>query len=305
MRIKSLPPLNSLVAFEAAARHLSFTRAADEISVTQGAVSRQIRLLEEFLAVRLFERDTRNLRMTSVGAQYYESVRNALHEISHSTNEILQHSRDEQITVITSYAMASFWLLPRYNLFQDEYPDIDLRIVSVNSFNDVSHFEYDLALFFRAKPPKEMQVTPLFGEKAFPVCSPKYLERNPKLTNPNHWSQATLLTLEESEDWVRWRDWFEESGLVMPANIRRIKMNNYPLLIQAALNGQGFALGWERLVDDYLESGLLTRPIDFELATTSQFYLMRPKLLHRQKRGADQFCEWLEAHVDALTSFPC
>jgi len=298
MRIKPLPPLNSLVAFEAAARHLSFTRAADEISVTQGAVSRQVRVLEEFLGARLFVRDTRNLRMTSIGAQYYETVRNSLHEISQSTGQILQHTRDEQITVITSYAMASFWLLPRYNEFQDEYPDIDLRIVSVNSFNDVSHFEYDLALFFRAIPPKDLHVTPLFGEKAFPVCSPKYLERNPALIDPENLTQATLLTLEENEDWVRWRDWFEECGLEIPVNIRRIKMNNYPLLIQAALNGQGFALGWERLVDGYLESGLLTRPVATEVSTTSQFYLMRPKTVNRQKRGAEQFCEWLEAHVD-------
>ena len=280
MRIKPLPPLNSLVAFEAAARHLSFTRAAEEISVTQGAVSRQIRLLEGFLGVQLFARDTRNLRMTSTGAQYYETVRNSLHEISQSTNEILQQSRDEQITVITSYAMASFWLLPRYSEFQEQYPNVDLRIVSVNSFSDVSHFEYDLALFFRAVPPKDLEVTPLFGEKAFPVCSPKYLERNPSLADPNNLAQATLLTLEENEDWVRWRDWFEESDLELPDNIRRIQMNNYPLLIQAALNGQGFALGWERLVDDYLESGLLTRPIAFEVSTTSQFYLMRPKRAH-------------------------
>ena len=299
MRIKPLPPLNSLVAFEAAARHLSFTRAADEISVTQGAVSRQVRLLEDFLGTRLFERDTRNLRMTTAGAQYYETVRNSLHEISQSTDAILQHTRDEQITVITSYAMASFWLLPRYKQFQDEYPDIDLRIVSVNSFNDVSHFEYDLALFFRALPPKELEVTPLFGEKAFPVCSPKYLESNPSLIDPKNLAQATLLTLEDSEDWVRWRDWFAQSGLEMPTNARRIKMNNYPLLIQAALNGQGFALGWERLVDDYLDSGLLVRPIAFEVSTTSQFYLMQPTRAHRKKRGAEQFCDWLTVHVDA------
>lgn len=299
MRIKPLPPLNSLVAFESAARHLSFTRAADEISVTQGAVSRQIRLLEEFLGIRLFDRDTRNLHLTTIGAQYYETVRNSLHDISHSTRAILQHSRDEQVTVITSYAMASFWLLPRYNEFQEDHPEVDLRIVSVNSFKDVSHFEYDLALFFRAIPPKDLDVTPLFGEKAFPVCSPKYLERNPRLANPKNLEQATLLTLEDNEDWVRWRDWFATSEIEVPTNIRRIKMNNYPLLIQAALNGQGFALGWERLVDDYLASGLLIRPIATEVSTMSQFYLMRPKMVRRQKRGAEQFCEWLASHVDA------
>lgn len=293
MKIKPLPPLNSLVAFEAASRHLSFTRAAEELSVTQGAVSRQVRQLEDYLGVTLFVRDTRNLRMTDSAAHYYEAVRNALQEISESTAGILQRGNDEQVTVITSYAMATFWLLPRYQEFQTEFPDVDLRIVSVNSFNDVASFEYDLALFFRAKPPRDMQSTALFGEKAFPVCSPVYLEKNPLLADPKNLSQATLLTLEESEDWVRWRDWFTQNELETGSSNRRILMNNYPLLIQAALNGQGLALGWERLVDDYLDSGLLVRPVPMELSTTSQFYLMQPKNKRPTKQGVGLFSEWL------------
>jgi len=293
MKIKPLPPLNSLVAFEAASRHLSFTRAAEELSVTQGAVSRQIRLLESYLGVTLFVRDTRNLRMTDSAAHYYETVKNALQEISESTAGILQRGNDEQITVITSYAMATFWLLPRYQEFQAEHPDVDLRIVSVNSFGDITSFEYDLALFFRAAPPVDRESVPLFGEKAFPVCSPAYLEKNPQLSKAENLSQATLLTLEENEDWVRWRYWFEQNDLVMSDSIRRITMNNYPLLIQSALNGQGLALGWERLVDDYLDSGLLVRPVSLELSTTSQFYLMQPKNKRPVKQGAILFSEWL------------
>ena len=293
MKIKPLPPLNSLVAFEAASRHLSFTRAAEELSVTQGAVSRQIRQLEEYLGVALFVRDTRNLRMTDSAAHYYETVRTALKEISGATADILQRDNHEQVTVITSYAMASFWLLPRYQEFQAEYPDVDLRIVSVNSFSDAVSFEYDLALFFRATPPHDLESTALFGEKAFPVCSPLYLEKNPLLEDPKNLSQATLLTLEESEDWVRWRDWFTQNQLEMGGSNRRILMNNYPLLIQAALNGQGLALGWERLVDDYLDSGLLVRPVPMELSTTSQFYLMKPKSKRPVKQGAELFSKWL------------
>ena len=261
--------------------------------MTQGAVSRQIRRLEDYLGVTLFVRDTRNLRMTDSAAHYYEVVRNVLQEISHSTADMQQRGNDEQVTVITSYAMATFWLLARYQEFQVEYPELDLRIVSVNSFSDAASFEYDLALFFRANPPPNMEVIPLFGEKAFPVCSPTYLERNPQLTDAGNLSQATLLTLEENDDWVRWRDWFEKNELTMSNTPRRINMNNYPLLIQAALNGQGLALGWERLVDDYLESGLLVRPVPFELSTTSQFYLMKPKKQRPSKQGAVLFCDWL------------
>ena len=293
MRMKPLPPLNSLVAFEAAARHLSFTRAAEELSVTQGAVSRQIRQLESYLGVTLFVRDTRNLRMTDSAAHYYDTVRTALQEISHSTADILKRGQSEQVTIVTSYGMAAFWLLPRYQEFQAVHPDVDLRIMSVNSFGDVASFEYDFAMFFRAIPPPDMESTALFGEKAFPVCSPSYLEKNPHISKPESLSQATLLTLEENEDWVRWRHWFEKSELAMSDSIRRITMNNYPLLIQAALNGQGVALGWERLVDDYLESGLLVRPVPFELSTTSQFYLMQPKNKRPLKQGAVLFSQWL------------
>lgn len=294
MKIKPLPPLNSLVAFEASSRHLSFTKAAEELSVTQGAISRQIRLLEEYLGVVLFVRDTRNLHLTDSGAHYYETVHSALQEIAQSTATVLQRGNEKPLTVVTSHAMASFWLLPRYKEFQVEYPDVELRIVSVNSFQDIARFEYDLALFFRATVPQGMDVTPLFGEKAFPVCSPAYLQTYPQLSQPQALSQATLLTLEESEDWVRWRDWFVENNLEMPTQIRRIQMNNYPLLIQAALNGQGVALGWERLLDDYLESGLLVRPVSLELSTTSQFYLIKPRSRLNRNNGANQFATWLQ-----------
>lgn len=295
MRIQPLPPLNSLVAFEAAARHLSFTQAAGELNVTQGAISRQIRHLEEFLGRTLFHRDKRALSVTKTGEDYLNSVQQALLLISSSTGEVMQWQGDQQITVVTTYAMASFWLLPRFNEFHEQFPDIDLRILAVDSLQDIRRNEFDLALFYCRKPPNDLKPTPLFNETVFPVCSPDYLKKHPGLKDPLKLSEATLLSLEANSEWISWQEWFRECD-ISPSNKQgaRININNYPLVIQSALNGQGLALAWATLVDDYLESGLLVRPVDTTLVTTSRFYMLIP-INQRRKKGMDVFCEWLQA----------
>ncbi|WP_027855987.1 transcriptional regulator GcvA [Marinobacterium jannaschii] len=298
MRIKPLPPLNSLVAFEAAARHLSFTRAADELSVTQGAISRQIRHLEDYLGRNLFIRDKRALSLTTTGAEYYDSVQQSLLLLAGATGDILQWQGDQQVTVVTTNAMASFWLLPRYGEFQELHPEIDLRILAVDSLRDVRQSEFDIALFYCRTPPQDLQVTPLFSETVFPVCSPAYLEKNPQLRDPENLTQGTLLSLEVNEEWVSWTDWFRESGLPAPPDsTRRLNINNYPLVIQSALNGQGLALAWANLVDDYLNSGLLVPPVDTTLITKSQFYMLEPDQQQRPKSGVECFRRWLMSLV--------
>ncbi len=294
MSIKPLPPLNSLVAFEAAARHLSFTRAADELSVTQGAVSRSIRHLEDYLGRALFIRDKRSLTLTPTGAEYYDSIHQSLQLISSATGDILQWQGDQQVTVVTSNAMASFWLLPRFSEFQEQHPDIDLRILAVDSINDVRNNEFDIALFYCRSVPDNLEATPLFNETVFPVCSPAYLQKNPEIKQPEDLLKGTLLSLEISEEWVTWNDWFRECGIThMPEASRRMNINNYPLVIQSALNGQGLALGWEHLVDDYLASGLLVKATDNSMITTSQFYMLQPPQTSRPKPGVECFRKWL------------
>lgn len=294
MRIKPLPPLKSLVAFEAAARHLSCTLAADELCVTQGAVSRQIKQLERFLGRELFLRQKRALQLTSVGNEYYQSIHKTLNQIAYATAGIVKaDSEDHPITIITTNAMASFWLLPRYSQFQQLYPDINLRILATDSLQDIHHSEFDVALFYCRRPPDDLHVTPLFNEAIFPVCSPAYLEKNPHLQTPEKLMQGTLLSLEVNEDWLNWQDWFTACNLPTPAeSTRRININNYPLVIQSALNGQGLALAWANLVDDYINSGLLVAPVDTKLVTTSRFYMLEP---HRQNLKPDVICfrDWL------------
>lgn len=282
------------MAFEAAARHLSFTRAADELCVTQGAISRQIRHLEEYLSRALFIREKRSLSLTATGEQYYDSVQQSLLLVSRATGDILQWQGDQQVTVITTNAMASYWLLPHFNEFQERYPNIDLRILAVDSIRDVRHTEFDVGLIYSRTPPENFESTPLFSEKVFPVCSPSYLAKNPGLNDPQSLLKGTLLSLEINDDWVTWQDWFKECGIKhLPESCRRVMMNNYPLVVQSALNGQGLALAWDNLVDDYLASGLLVKPVNTTIATTSQFYMLRPRQSAQTKPGVEDFMQWL------------
>lgn len=294
MKIHPLPPLNSLVVFEAAARNMSFTRAAEELHVTQGAVSRQIRLLEERLQTELFVRNKQTgLKLTPDGAEYLTQIKQALMDIAQATRRISSRAVGQPITLVTTNAMASFWLLPRCAEFQERYPDIPLRILAADSLQQLHEDEFDIALFYCRTPPHYLKKTPLFCETVFPVCSPAYLEKRPELAESGDLSGATLLDLEVDQDWLGWDEWFRESGWSSGWEaIRRLKINNYPLVIQAALNGQGVALAWENLVDDYLESGLLVKPVDTSLVTSSQFYMLEPDK-QEEKSGVYIFRQWL------------
>jgi len=298
LKIKPLPPLNSLVAFEAAARHLSFTRAGMELNVTQGAISRQIRHLEEYLGRSLFVRDKRNLSLTQTGEDYFYSIQQSLQLLANATADVLQWKDSSQITVATSNAMASLWLLPRLSEFQNRHPDIDVRIVASDMLKGVMPTEFDMALYYCRKPPAGMTATPLFHERVFPVCSPRFLE-NQQLEKAEDIFSTTLLLLDSGKEWMGWNEWFQQMDLNPAPPRRRLTLNNYPMLIQAALNGQGVSLGWEQLISNYLESGLLVRPVPVELNTEACFYMLEPEVMHRRKSGVDEFRSWLLDRVAA------
>ncbi|MDF0750889.1 transcriptional regulator GcvA [Marinobacter sp. 71-i] len=296
MKIKPLPPLNSLVAFESAARNMSFTQAASELSVTQGAVSRQIRHLEEYLGRALFVRDKRQLGLTQTGTDYYASVQQSLQVLADTTSDILQWRSNKQITVATSNAMASLWLLPRLPKFQDLHPHIDVRILATDSLKGVRSSEYDIALFYYRKAPTGTSVTPLFRERVYPVCSPAFLERQ-TVDTPEQVLGTTQLWLDSNENWLTWKEWFRSAGLEQIKPRRQLNLNNYPMLIQAALNGQGIALGWQQLVEQYLDNGVLVRPVPTELNTEAHFYMLEPEEQARRKPGVEEFRDWLLEHV--------
>ncbi|WMC11645.1 transcriptional regulator GcvA [Oceanimonas pelagia] len=294
MKIKPLPPMNSLIVFEAAARHLSFTLAANELSVTQGAISRQIRQLEEYLGKDLFVRANRNISLTPTGMQYYQTIYRALLDVAQATGEIKKWQGEQQITVATTNAMAALWLLPKVAAFQREHGEVDLRILASDQVTDFRRLDCDIALFYCRLPPAEMKVTRLFPEEVFPVCSPGYLERTRDWGSPEELFSRTLLYLDESQrDWLTWQEWFEQVGWsnIQPRN--RININNYPMLIQAAVNGQGIALAWGSLVDEYLENGALVRPVDTVLRTPASFCMLEPLNRGVVPNSVKLFRSWL------------
>jgi LysR family glycine cleavage system transcriptional activator len=305
MKIQPLPPLNSLVAFEAAARHLSFTVAAQELNVTQGAISRQIRLLEQYLGKTLFERTTRSIHLSPTGSQYYESVRAALLQMAQATGEIRHWHGAQQVTVATSTAMASLWLLPKVAEFQRDNEEIDLRIIAYDHVKDFARLDCDLALYYCRTPPKDFQVTPLFREEVFPVCSPAYLARHPALRTPQDLSACTWLWLEDPQrDWIGWSEWFQRLGHPMPEPRHRIKINSYSMLIQSALIGQGVALAWSNLVDNHLQTGALVRPIAASLKTDAHFCLLEPPARAAWRPSVKQFRSWLATQLPPASDAP-
>lgn len=302
MKIHPLPPLNSLVAFEAAARHLSFTLAAQELNVTQGAISRQVRLLENYLGKTLFERTTRSIHLSPTASQYYETVRASLMQVAQATGEIRHWQGAQQVTVATSTAMASLWLLPKVSEFQRNNEDIDLRIIAYDQVKDFTRLDCDLALYYCRTPPQDMQVTPLFSEEVFPVCSPSYLSKHPALKTPEQLADCTWLWLEDPQrDWIGWTEWFQRLGLKSVEPRRRININSYSMLIQSALGGQGIALAWSNLIDNHLQTGALVRPIDTVLRSDAQFCLLEPKGQGRVRQSVKHFRAWL---IEQLPTAP-
>lgn len=293
MKIKPLPPMNSLIVFEAAARHLSFTQAANELNVTQGAISRQIRQLEEYLGKELFIRANRHIFLTPTGVQYYQTIYDALLNVSQATAEIKKWQGEHQVTIATTNAMAALWLLPKVSAFQQN-ENIDLRILTTENILDLHKMDFDLALFYCRLPPTGMRITTLFPEEVFPVCSPNYLAQFQENLAPEQIFSKSLLYLDDSQkDWITWSEWFEAVGYPVFKPKNKMNINNYPMLLQAAINGQGVALAWGSLVDDYLESGVLVRPVETVLRTQANFCMLEPSDRGVIPSSVKHFRSWL------------
>ncbi|MES2207912.1 MAG: LysR substrate-binding domain-containing protein [Pseudomonadota bacterium] len=294
MKIDPIPPLNSLVAFEAAARHLSFTLAAQELNVTQGAISRQVRVLEDYLGSTLFERTTRTINLSTSGSEYYETVHDLLVNLARATGKVRHWQGTQQVTVLTSTALASLWLLPKVADFQRDNEEIDLRIIAHDHVKDFSRLDCDLAVFYCRTPPKNIDVTPLFSEEIFPVCSPTYLAKHPELRTPADLHSCTWLWLEDPQrDWIGWSEWFQRLGYASQEPRRRININSYSMLIQSALTGQGIALAWSNLLDNHLQTGALVRPIEAVLKTEAQFCLLESHDHGTWRQSIKHFRTWL------------
>lgn len=269
-----LPPLDLLASFEAAARLLSFTKAADERFVTQSAMSRQMRALEDELGVALFRRSHRALALTEAGARLYGVCTTVLAQLRGTVRELRAPSQREVLALTTTPGLASFWLIPRLPSFTRAHPGIDVRLDASFDLRQLAAEGFDVAI--RYARPEKVAGQPLFGESVLPVCSPSLLRQLP-LERPEDLAAHTLLQMELSVSGgmpVEWEPWLAALGLPGLEPAARLSFSGYNEVVTAAVAGQGIALGRRPLVDELLRQGQLVAPLATTVATPRGYILV-------------------------------
>ena len=272
---KRLPPLEPLIAFEAAARLLSFTRAGEELHLSQAAISQQIRSLEQNLQVKLFTRSHRAVQLTNEGREYLHTVAAILKQLAGATMDIQNVEFKQQLVLGCDQSFATQWLAPRLGSLRALLPSVSLRIIASDDYAESLGNEVQIAVLHGDGDWPGFQVTQLFTETVFPVCSPDY----PGPERDEDWVtwllQAQLIDLADSHwNWMNWRLWLGGNDIDEPLGNRNLQINSYPLVIDAACAGHGVALGWGCLVDDLIAAGKLRRPIEQSLDTEFGYYLL-------------------------------
>lgn len=290
---RALPPLTALPAFEASARLLSFTRAAEELYVTQAAISRHIRVLEEDVGTKLFERSHRKVRLTNEGQRFQHTIAVALDLVENAARDLRGKVASTDLTIAADLSMAHLWLLPRFSKFRAEFPDIAVSILASEREADCLKEGIDLALLYGSGNWPGFDAHLLVREEIFPVCSAEYLRQRGPVADPSNLLDKVLLDLRGDRwDWVDWRQWLTEVGITVPDDLQFIAFNNLPLLIQAACRGQGIGLGWGSLVDDLLADGTLIRPLDLSIETGRGYYVIKRANV-RMSRETKVLFDWV------------
>ncbi|SEA06061.1 transcriptional regulator GcvA [Paraburkholderia sartisoli] len=292
MDLRQLPALNAVKAFEAAARHESFSRAADELFVTHGAVSHQIRALEAELGVALFAREGKRVRLTEVGGRYATQVRAALMALADATRQIRAGDRERRLVVTMLSSFAARWVTPRVGSFIEANPQWDLELLSTNVLADFARDDVDAAIRFGFGKYPGLHSELLLEEIFFPACSPDFNGGNLPKT-PADLANAPLL---RSDDEL-WRPWFEAAGLTdLPEPKRGVLYQDSSNLLQAAIDRQGIALVRRSLAMHEIASGRLVRLFDIDGPSPWQYYFICPPPMLQAPRVA-AFREWVFAEV--------
>ncbi len=294
----ALPALDLLVGFEAAARHLSFTKAGEELYLTQSAVSRQIKELEDQLGLMLFQRRHRALALTEAGHQFYAAAAQALSTMRAATDRLRARSGRKALSVTTTHSFAALWLIPRLAGFTRDHPGVDVRITAETKVQDLERDGLDLALRHGPASLAGPNAVRLFGEKVFPVCSPKLLKKKP-LETPADLRHHVLLQYDDPDGrhpWLHWKTWLEVERIADLKPAGTLSFSGYEQIIPAAVAGHGVALGRSPLVKDLLGAGDLVAPFK-SMADPARAYFAIVSRNAAARPEVTAFLNWLKAEA--------
>jgi len=302
-----LPSLDLLRGFEAAARLLSFTRAGEELHLTQSAVSRQIQELEQQLGIALFQRRHRALALTEAGREYYAAAAQAIATMREATDRLRAQRGKRTLSVTSTHSFASLWLIPRLAGFTRTHADIDVRISAETRVQDLARDGLDVAIRHGPATLCGPNALRLFGERVFPVCSPALLKRSKRpLKQPADLRHHVLLHYDDPEGrhpWLHWKTWLEVAGLADLRPAGRLSFSGYEQIIPAAVAGHGIALGRTPLVRDLIAAKELVVPFERSAdPARAYFVIVAPGAAARSEVGA--FVAWLRETAAAEEARP-
>jgi LysR family glycine cleavage system transcriptional activator len=302
--LRRLPPLNALRSYEAAARHRSFTKAADELGVTPAAVSHQVRMLEEHIGIALFQRVNRQLMLTEAGEACLPGIRAAFEGLAASVDAISTAGRSGVLTVSVAPSLASKWLLPRLDSFQAAHADIDVRVFASMQLVDFASGEADLAIRYGAGRYPGLLSERLLSETVIPVCSPKLLEGPNPLRSPADIRHHTLLhddSPDDDESCPTWEMWLRAAGVDSIDATRGPRFNQSSMVLEAAALGRGIALAKSTIAAADLAEGRVVKPFELSFPVEFAYYIVYPESKTLTPK-VDVFIRWLREEVTATVA---
>jgi LysR family glycine cleavage system transcriptional activator len=291
---RKLPPLNSLKSFEAAGRLLSFTLAAQELNVTQAAISHQIKVIEDFLGVSLFYRLPRKLALTEQGKKLLPEVSDAFDHLTSAIRTVSKDPTNNQLSVRLAPSFAAKWLSPKLKYFWLQYPEVDLCLFHAHSAVDFNRESIDIAVTYGKGNWPGVVSEKILSLDFSPVCAPSFLTNDKPLSDVNNLRYYTLL---HDANYECWTEWLKLAGVSdIPSN-KGTTIDDTNVLIQAAVDGQGVALGSTTFVEDHIEAGRLVKPFDITLVNDFAYYIVYPES-HLDNPAVCAFRNWLLELLD-------
>ncbi len=293
---RRLPSLNSLRAFEAAARHCNFRNAADELSVSHSAISHQVKFLEEYLEVELFLRKPRSVELTKIGHKYYLVLRDVFDRMAEATNSILDPHSEKVLTLQVYSTFAVRWLIPKLGSFRKTYADYQIRLITSQADVDFEHENIDLAVMIGEPTRSDLHYDYLYRSQVFPVCSPKLLTGSRPLNQPVDLVRHRILQVYPSEK--DWAIWLSEQGVTGINLESDVQFDSYDHALDAAAEGMGVALAMQPFAARDLRSGVLIEPFDSRVRGNGDWYLVCRKD-RSQDRKIRIFADWILGEIQS------